>query len=395
MKIQFSRNIWFLGFVSLFEDASSELLYPILPLYLASIGYGAPAIGLLEGFAAALAGLTKGYFGQWSDRVGKRAPFIRVGYSLSSLVGPLLPLFQSFGWVFGLRMTDRLGSGLRGAARDALLSDDALPGQKGAVFGFHRAMDTVGAVIGPCVALLWLSIHPKNYVQLFYIAAIPGALTILSTLLVRDKKKATHIPTSRPGPFSFFRFWHASTPHYRSAVRGLVVFALINSSDMFLMLRAKQVGFGSAGVVGCFILYNIVHALGSYPFGRISDRWGAKNTVLLGLVVFALCYAGLGFATQHWMLWVLFALYGVFASATDGITSAWLAHLEPTKPGSALGLFGTLQSMAAFFASLVAGLVWQAFGSQAMLVCTGVAALGCALYLFAKAPDHVANSQAI
>ena len=378
----FPRAIWLLSFVSLFNDAASELLYPIMPLYLSSIGYGALAIGLLEGVAEAIGGLTKGYFGAWSDQSGKRAPFVQLGYALGALAKPLLPLSQAVPWVFGLRFADRLGKGVRTAARDAMLSDAAPAGRKGAAFGLHRAMDTLGAVLGPSLALWWLAVHPHTFEPLFYYAAIPGVLAVGTALLLRDAKKETPLPAVRKkGAFSFFGFWQEATPAYRHAVGGLVGFALVNSSDVFLLLRAGQLGFTPVQVIGCYVLYNIVGAVASFPLGHLSDKIGARTTVLGGLVVFALCYAGLGVAYSPWQVVAIFALYGLYAAATDGVAKAWLTQLEPHRSGNASGLFGTLQSLAALVASGLAGWVWSVGGSSYVFYGAALGALLSAAWL--------------
>ena len=203
MNKKISRNVWLISLVSLFTDLASEMLYPIIPIYLSGIGFTIVGIGILEGFAEAVAGLSKGYFGNWSDRVGRRLPFVKVGYTLSALSKPLLGLFTSVAWIFSTRSIDRIGKGVRTGARDALLSTEATPETKATVFGFHRSLDTLGAAIGPAIALLFLYYYPGDYKILFYVAFIPGLLAIATTFFLQEKKFQ---PLKLHSKYHFFQF---------------------------------------------------------------------------------------------------------------------------------------------------------------------------------------------
>ena len=206
-------TVWTLSLVSMFTDTASEMLYPIMPIYLKSIGFSIVLIGVLEGVAEATAGLSKGYFGKLSDSTGKRVPFVQLGYAFSAISKPMMALFVYPLWIFFARTVDRFGKGIRTGARDAMLSDEATPETKGKIFGFHRSMDTLGAVLGPSFALLYLYYHPQNYKTLFYIAFIPGCLSILSTFFLKDK---TSIKVKRATPFfSFIHYWKDSPILYR------------------------------------------------------------------------------------------------------------------------------------------------------------------------------------
>ena len=211
------------------------MLYPILPIYLQSIGFSIVLIGVLEGFAEAMAGLSKGYFGKLSDNSGKRVPFVRLGYSLSALSKPLMAVFILPVWIFLLRSLDRLGKGIRTGARDAILSEEATPETKGKVFGFHRSMDTLGAVLGPGLALVYLYYYPENYKTLFYLAAIPGILAVLATFYLKEKRKVINTKNNKVSFFSFLNYWKESPKMYRKVVLGLLLFAIVNSSDVFLL----------------------------------------------------------------------------------------------------------------------------------------------------------------
>jgi len=376
-----TRAVWLLSLISLFTDLASEMLYPVMPLYLQSIGFSVLLIGLLEGVAEAVAGLSKGYFGQWSDRLGRRVPFVQCGYGLSALSKPMLAVLAAPWWVFLARTVDRLGKGLRTGARDALLSDETTPANKGKVFGFHRSMDTLGAVFGPTAALLWLAAQPGQFRPLFWWAFVPGALAVAVTFALRERPAA---PSGRPPqPFwASFGYWRVAPPAYRRVVGGLLVFALFNSSDAFLLLLARQRGVSEAGVIGLYILYNAVYALSAWPLGHLADRLGPRRLLVGGLLAFAAVYGGVALARAGWAFAGLFALYGLYAASTEGVAKAWVSNLcARTDTGAALGTFGGLGSLAALGASLGAGAVWQVAGPGWAFGLAAGAALGVAGYL--------------
>ena len=376
-----TRAVWLLSLVSLFTDVASEMLYPVMPLYLQSIGFSVFFIGLLEGVAEAVAGLSKGYFGQWSDRLGQRVPFVRVGYGLSALSKPLMAVLATPVWVFLARTFDRLGKGLRTGARDALLSDETTPEDRGKVFGFHRSMDTLGAVLGPLAALFWLAAHPGQFRPLFLWAFVPGVAAVLITFALRERRA---VPSGRPVmPFwASFRYWRVAPSTYRRVVGGLVVFALFNSSDAFLLLLARQRGIAAPTVIGLYILYNITYVLSAWPLGHLADRLGPRRLLVAGLVVFAGVYGGVALVHDLWAFGIIFALYGVYAAATEGVGKAWVSTLC-AKPdtGAALGTFAGLSSLAALVASTGAGLLWQWRGPGTTFGLAAVVALGVAGYL--------------
>jgi sugar phosphate permease len=245
-----SRTIWILGLISLFTDMASEMLYPVMPIYLKSIGFSIVLIGVLEGVAEATAGLSKGYFGMRSDQLGRRAPFVQWGYSLSAISKPMMAMFIAPLWIFFARTIDRLGKGIRTGARDALLNDEATPATKGRVFGFHRSMDTMGAVLGPALALVYLYFRPGDYVPLFFIAFAPGVLAILLSFLLKESRKTVAAPPKSFSFFAFLRYWRESPAAYRKLTAGLLFFALFNSSDVFLLLQAKNAGLSDTGTIG-------------------------------------------------------------------------------------------------------------------------------------------------
>lgn len=369
-----TRNIWLLSLVSLFTDMASEMLYPVMPVYLKHIGFSVLLIGILEGIAEAVAGLSKSYFGGLSDKAGKRLPFVQLGYALSALSKPMMALFTNAGWIFIARTTDRLGKGIRTGARDALLNQDAIPGSRATVFGFHRAMDTLGAVIGPLLALIYLYFYPEQYKTLFLLAVIPGVLAILFTFLVKEKSSKSGI-SKRVGLLYAFQYWKQSTPQYKKLITGLLIFALINSSDLLLLLRIKENGYSDQEVISVYIFYNLVYALLAFPLGKLADRIGLKKIFLLGLFFFVITYGGFAFSQSISVYLMLFFCYGFYAAATEGISKAWISGLvQKQDTASAIGTYTGFQSIAALIASSLAGFLWYRFGAMTAFLFTAVTA---------------------
>lgn len=379
-----TKTIWILSLVSLFTDMASEMLYPVMPVFLKFIGFSVIFIGVLEGIAEAVAGLSKPYFGKLSDAAGKRLPFVQLGYSLSAISKPMMALFFYPIWIFFARTLDRLGKGIRTGARDALLSDESTKETKATVFGLHRSMDTLGAVFGPAIALLYLYFYPKDYKTLFLIAFIPGVLAIICTLLIKEKKKP--IPASQKNKsitvFSFKGYWKTSTAAYKKLVTGLLLFALFNSSDVFLLLKMKDSGLNDTEVIAVYIFYNLIYALLAYPIGMLADKLGLKKIFLTGLVVFALVYIGFAFNNNLVVFFILFLLYGVYAAATEGIAKAWISNIaDKGETATAIGTYTGFQSLAALFASSFCGLLWYNFGATTTFLVTAIATLITAIYL--------------
>lgn len=367
--------------VSLLADIASELLYPVIPVYLKSIGFTVAGIGLLEGIAELTVGLSKGYFGKLSDERGVRLPFVKLGYLLSALSKPMMAMFTYPSWIFLSRTTDRLGKGVRTAARDALLSQQSTPATKARVFAFHRGWDTVGAVTGPILALVYLYYNPEAYKPLFFLAFIPGILSVALIFLLKEEKK----PVSTLGKgnfFSFLSYFKIASAEYKQLLIGLLIFALGNSSDLFLILRAREITGSDSITISAYIGYNIMYALSSYPMGVLADKWGTKKVFLAGLVLFIIVYTGFAITNTPMVIYCLFALYGIYAAATEGIAKAWISNLAHDKnTGAALGCFNSLQSIAAFSASLLAGLIWQWQGSEVVFITAAVLALVAFMYL--------------
>ncbi len=370
-----------LSLVSLFTDMASEMLYPIMPVFLQSIGFSVVLIGVLEGFAEMIAGLSKGYFGKLSDVRQKRLPFVQWGYALSALSKPMMAAFTAPLWIFFARTTDRIGKGLRSAPRDALLSSMTTPAYKGRVFGFHRSMDTFGAVLGPLLALLLLSFFPGNYTLLFLVAFVPGMIAVACTLTLRETPAAA--PRDTPVRlFSFLQYLRVAGSDYKRLLTGLLLFALVNSSDVLLLLKMKNSGVDDTTVIMVYIFYNLVYALAAFPLGMLADRLGLKQMLVTGLCVFAVVYAGFALTDNLTVYWVLFALYGIYAASTEGIAKAWITNVTPREEaGTAVGTYSGLTSMMAFAASSLAGAIWAGFGPAAAFGISAIVALAAALYL--------------
>ena len=391
-----TRTVMILSVVSLLADVASEMLYPVIPVYLKEIGFSVMLIGILEGVVNFTAGISKGYFGKMSDQKGVRLPFVKLGYLLSAVSKPLIAVFVNPIWIFFVRTIDRLGKGVRTAARDALLSQEATPETKARVFGFHRSMDTVGAAIGPVLALLFLFFYPGDYKTLFYLAFIPGMLSILFIFLLKEKKQ----PVSTLGKgnfFSFFKYWKIATPDFRKVVPGLLLFALFNSSDIFLLLITKEtigentltilgVTFNSDTItIGAYIFYNLIYAAASYPMGILADKLGFKKVILLGFLLFAIVYGGFAFNPSIGLIFILFSIYGIYAAATEGVIKAWitnLAHKENTA--TAIGFYTSCESICALFASIIAGALWTNFGSTSTFITTAAISLLVFIYFFLR-----------
>jgi len=369
-----TRTILLVSLVSLFTDIASEMLYPVMPIYLKSINFSVLLILILEGVAEMTAGLSKGYFGNLSDKKGVRMPFVRFGYALSAISKPLLAAFAFPLWIFFARTIDRLGKGIRTSARDALLSDETTKEHKAKVFGFHRAFDTVGAAIGPVVALVFLYFYPGHYTWLFIIAFFPGIVAIAITFAVKEKKRSVpDVEKKRTGFLEFLKYWKKSPPLFKKLVIGLLFFTFLNSSDALLLLTLNKNGLTDTQVIAFYIFYNLVYALASYPLGVLADKTGMKKILLLGLAMFAVVYFAFGFAGLWWHFAILFFLYGVYAAASEGISKAWISNISnKDETATAIGFFNSFSSIFSLLANLFAGLICFYFSFKISFIISGI-----------------------
>jgi MFS family permease len=377
-----TRTILIVSLVSLFTDISSEMLYPIMPVYLKSIGFTVTLIGLLEGVALFTAGISKGYFGNLSDTSGKRMPFVRLGYILSAVSKPVMGLFTFPVWIFLARISDRLGKGVRTNARDAILSAETTTENKGKVFGFHQSFDTIGAAIGPVCALIYLYFYPGHYREMFLIAFAPAVAGVILTLFVKDKKVAENNGKPKPGLLDFLKYWKRASVPYKKVVPALLFFALLNSSDTFLLLMMKHQGLTDTRLIIVYIFYNIFFAVMAYPAGWLGDKFGLKYTFISGCVLFACVYLAFPFTHSFWVFGLLFMVYGFYAAATDGISRAWITNLSTgTETATALGFYTSLASIGTLIASIAGGILWDYAGPSATFLVPGIGVLALVIYM--------------
>lgn len=390
-----NRNVWTLGLVSLFNDTASEMLYPLVPLFVTGV-LRAPmsVVGLIEGAAEATASVLKAYSGYLSDKWRRRRMLVFVGYVCAAVSKPLLAAAMAWPMVLFSRLVDRFGKGVRTSARDALLADSSTPQTRGKVFGFHRALDSSGAVFGPLLALGLLYLFDGQLRPIFALAFLPALLAAL--LVLYTQEKAPQQTAARPS----FRL-RAFSRDFRVFLFVSALFALGNSSDVFLIKRAQEVfaGNGSQEVfaglpvstlgltVLAYMLYNAVYALASYPAGAVSDRLGQRNVFVGGLGIFALVYLGFARAQQGWQVWLLFAVYGLYTALTEGVSKALAANLAGAEQrATALGLYHAVIGGMALLASIVAGLLWDLFSPAAAFGYGALLALLAALLLATLLP---------
>lgn len=368
------RNVIVLSWVSFFQDAASEMLYPVLPLFLTSVlGAGPAAVGLIEGVAEGTASALKGVSGRLADRM-KRRPLVAAGYGLSSISKGLIALATGWPLVLFCRALDRAGKGLRTSPRDALIASATPPELRGRAFGFHRAADTAGAVLGPLIGLALYELLDHQLRPLFGIAVIPA---LVSTSLIAFVHETPGTPARSPSP-------HAGGPlprGYWKTVVILTAFALANFSDALIILRAKQLGLAFVPLMLAYTLYNASYALLSYPAGSLSDRVPKQRVFAAGIGVFAVAYLGFAFAPGAAWVWPLLIIYGAYAALTDGVGKAWISGLVSRESaGTALGYYQGAGGVASVIAGVWAGLLWGSDGRLPFIL-SGVAAAVIALVL--------------
>jgi MFS family permease len=377
-KHKLGRNVLALAAVSFLTDVASDMTYPLLPVFLSTVlGVSAMTVGAIEGAAESMAALLKLFSGWWSDRVPRRKPLVLAGYALASVVRPLIGLAQTASQVLTIRVVDRVGKGIRGAPRDALIADSVDPAVRGRAFGFHRAADHAGAVIGPLLAFALLQWADLEFRHLFLLTAIPGALAVAALVFgvregPRADSKGTKVLDLR-APLGR-RFW--------AFLGVLFLFTLGNSTDAFLLLRAADLGVAPALIPILWAMLHVVKTLSSTPGGALSDRIGRKPLLAAGWLVYAAVYFALGRAGAQWQAWALFALYGVYFGLTEGVEKALVADLVPAdRRGTAFGWYNLSLGLGALPASLIFGAIWDwkgpamAFGfgaTMALLASVGI-----------------------
>ncbi len=373
-----------LGVVSFFTDLSSEMILPLLPLFLLSMGASVSAIGLIEGIAESTASLLKVYSGWYSDKIGRRKVFISSGYALSAVAKVFFAVAAVWHQVLAIRLVERIGKGLRTSPRDALIADSTDVKSYGKAFGFHRAMDTSGAILGVLLALILVSYF--TYRQIFLIAVIPAAVSVIFVLMVKEKRGKMQTVSLTLSIKNLDR-------KYKLFLVAATIFALANFSYAFLILKAKDVGISDRSVIALYLLFNIVYTFLAVPAGVISDKISRKRVIVAGYLFFGAMCAGFVFASTLLHVVVLFAIYGVYYAIIEGVQKAYIADLVgPDARGTAYGAFHTATGLAAFPASLIAGLLWQYVGPSATFVYGMLlAALAASILTFISATLHFEN----
>lgn len=367
------RNVRVLSAVSLLQDAASEMLYPVIPLFLTgTLGAPVAVVGLIEGVAEATAAIGKAISGRLADRFARR-PLIALGYGISALSKPVIGLAGGWPLVLAARFGDRVGKGVRTSPRDALLAAETGPAERGAVFGFHRAADTLGAVVGPLLGLGLYELLDHRLRPLFFVAAVPALASVALITLVRERPAAA-MATTRTAPRSLSPL----PAGYWRLVGVLALFGLVNFTDALIILRAQALGLGFVAIILAYTLYNLSYAALSYPAGKLSDRIPRRTVYTIGLGLFAIAYLGLGLARTGGWVWVLLPIYGGYTALTDGVGKAWVAdHLPPDRLGSGLGYFQAVTGGCALIAGLWAGLLWNGDGHIPLLISGAITAALC------------------
>lgn len=353
----FGRNVFASGLVSFFMDISSEMIYPLVPLFLANVmGTSKAVIGLIEGTAESTASLLKVFSGYLADRTGNRKWLMAAGYGISTLSRPFVALAAGWQQVLGARFIDRFGKGIRTAPRDTIIAEATDKAFLGRAFGFHRSMDTLGAVVGPALAFFFLGLFSNNYRAVFWLSIIPGIIAVaLIILFIKEKTKPPAIPAERPKLTLAHFDWR-----FKFFVLIAALFALGNSSDVFLILKAQQTGIPTLMIPVVYLLFNLIYSLTAIPAGMAADRFGKKRVILAGFILFAFIYYAFAAAGDARTIWALFALYGVFMGLTEGIQKAFLATIIPVDfKATAFGVYNTAIGIAMFPASLLAGWLWD------------------------------------
>ncbi|MDQ3949588.1 MAG: MFS transporter [Gemmatimonadota bacterium] len=387
------RNVLALTLVSFFTDVSSEMIYPLLPIFLTGVlGASASFVGAMEGAAETTSSLLKLVSGWWSDRVQRRKPLVVFGYALASTMRPLVAFARSASEVLVIRLSDRAGKGIRNAPRDALIADSVDPAIWGRAFGVHRAGDHAGGVVGPLVAFALLSWWAVPMRQVFLLAAVPGAVAVLVVIFgVREppryrvegggwrvERAAQSLPsTLRPLPSTFW-----------STLAVILLFTLGNSTDAFLLLRATQLGVPATLAPVLWAVLHVVKASASAPGGALSDRVGRKPTLIAGWLLYAAVYAGFAVASDAWHAWALFAVYGVFFGLTEGTERALVADIvPPDRRGSAFGWYHLAVGLGMFPASLLFGIIWDRAGAPTAFLVGATLSVAAAVGLRVAVPS--------
>jgi MFS family permease len=377
------KNVWALAWTAFFNDSSTEMSYWLLPQFLANV-LGAPpvAFGLIEGAAATAASFSQLLSGWLSDFLGRRKPLAAAGYSVANIVKPLLASTMTWQQVFAIRFADRAAKGFRAAPRDALMADSVDAENRGAAFGLRQAMDTAGAIVGPLSAIVLLRVFAGNIRSVFWVAAVPGLVTILLAWFAVEEVGGPVKPAQRP---SVARRSIEGAPRAKFIIMltAIGLFSLGNSSDLFLILRAQNLGMQAWAAPALGLVFNVVYAVLSWPAGKLSDRVPRRWLVVGGYLIYAAVYAGFALLRTAQFVWVLFTIYGIYYALTEGVMKAWVADLATSESrASVYGLINWVVGIAAFPASLLAGWLWQRYSPATPFALSSTLALAAGLLLF-------------
>jgi len=372
------KNVFRLGLTSFFTDMSSEMIFPVLPIFLTTVlGANMAIIGLIEGVAESAATILKMFSGWFSDKFGKKKPLIMAGYSFSAVTKPLLALTTHWWHVLAIRLADRVGKGLRTAPRDALITASVDKSERGAKFGLHRAMDTAGAIVGTLIAFFVLQRYLEGAFQIiFLLSAIPGLIAI--TVLGLGVKDVPQKVESKKFSFDF----GACDPTLKRFLWAIAFFNLANFSYAFFILRANDIGLALFMIPLVYFVYNAVYAAFAIPIGKLSDRIGRKPILTVGVLLFGLTSLGFGFVANTTTIWFLFALYGLFMAVTDGVSRAYVSDLAATnKRGLAFGTYHAIVGITVLPANFIGGVLWHSINVQAPFIYAAVLSVISALLL--------------
>jgi MFS family permease len=380
-----SQGAIIIGFVSLLSDISGEMIYPVLPIFITEVLHApATVLGLIEGVAIGVSNIVSGVSGWVSDRIGRRKPLAFAGYALTAISRPVIAAAGAWPVVMGARFAERFGKGIRNAPRDALLAESTPDEHRGRAFGFERAMDSAGAVLGPLVALAlvgWLGLSIRS---IFLVSAIPATLAAFLILAVRERPESVV-----RGAKSLRLSLAGTTSDYRKLILIIGVFGLANSANAFLILRAEQLGLGRGSTILAYTLYNAVSTVASMPAGSASDRAGRRNILIIGYLIYAISYAGFAAANAAWLVWPLFIIYGLFPAFTDGVAKALAVDTAGSAGrATAIGIYSAVTGITQILASYIGGLLWDKIDSSATFYFGAALAAVAMLLLFALLPSR-------
>lgn len=391
-RFRLTRPVWLLGWVSFFTDMASEMVYPLLPLFLTHVlGAGAMSLGVIEGVAEAASSALKVVSGWLADRSGSPKKLVLAGYGIASSVRPLIGLATAWPQVLAIRFADRLGKGIRGAPRDAMLADFAPSDARGRVFGFHRAMDHAGAVTGPLLATAFLYFYPGNYRTLFLLTIVPGAIVMLFILKVPESARNRSDPAAMPAagappPTAGKPVWDLGSRFYK-AMAVILLFSLGNASDAFLLLRLSDLGVRAVWIPLLWSALHVVKVVSSLAGGALSDRFGRRGLIALGWLWYALIYAGFGRLDSPPIVIAVFLAYGLYFGLTEGNEKAWVADMAPAHArGTAFGIYNAALGIGTLAASVIFGAIWTRISPHAAFLTGASLAVAASVLLFTMFP---------